>query len=55
MSTATAISDMKQIKDHLHNSLMSTSLSKLIILAIEGPPLAKLIELLEAELLFIII
>ena len=35
------LSDIKQIKDHLPNRLLSTSPSKLMIIAIEGLPLEK--------------
>ena len=34
-------SDLKHIKNRLHNRLLSTSLSKLMTTAIEDPPLAK--------------
>ena len=42
VSTATvelSFSDMKQIKDQLHNRLLPASMFKLMIIAIEGPPL----------------
>ena len=42
MSTATvehSFSDMKQIKDRLRNRLLPASMFKLMITAIEGPPL----------------
>ncbi len=42
VSTATverSFSDMKQIKDRLCNRLLSASMFKLMIIAIEGPPL----------------
>ena len=42
VSTATvelSSSDMKQIKDQLHNRLLPASMFKLMIIAIEGPPL----------------
>ena len=42
VSTATverSFSDMKQIKDRLHNRLLPASMLKLMIIAIEGPPL----------------
>ena len=42
VSTATverSFSDMKQIKDRLRNRLLPASVVKLIIVAIEGPPL----------------
>ena len=34
-----SFSDMKQIKDRLRNRLLPASMFKLIIIAIEGPPL----------------
>ena len=40
VSVGCLFSDMEQIKDRLHNRLLSTSLSKLAIIAIEGLPLA---------------
>ena len=42
VSTATverSFSDMKQIKDRLHNRLLPASMFKLMIIAIEKPPL----------------
>ena len=42
VSTATvgrSFSDMKQIKDRLRNRLLPASMFKLMIIAIEGPPL----------------
>ena len=42
VSTATverSFSDIKQIKDRLHNRLLPASIFKLMIIAIEGPPL----------------
>ncbi len=42
MSTATvewSFSDRKQIKNRLHNRLQPSSLSKLMMIAIEGPQL----------------
>ena len=46
MSTATVerlLSDIKWIKDHLRNRLLSASISKLMmIIDTEGPPLAKI-------------
>ena len=42
VSTATverSFSDMKQIKDRLRNRLLPVAMFKLMIIAIEGPPL----------------
>ena len=42
VSTATvelSFSDVKQIKDQLHNRQLPASMFKLMIIAIEGPPL----------------